>query len=165
MKVRPRCEANSRPRTRSDCSRRVRFSGSLCLERSAHSRTLNRLFSSSCPQWPLSVGTIVQRYARTFFSRYCFPALKYFRLGEAGLPSGTTLRLVCLLSVRLSCYWSKAINLGGSGALPSLFYTSLRLLLAPGPKVFQAHARSCIRCRPSQRVCVPGGSVRLGRFT
>lgn len=47
----------------------------------------------------------------------------------------------------------------------SLFYTSLGLLLAPGPKVFHAQARSCMRCRPNQRVCGPGGSARFGRFT
>src|SRR5208337_3102565 len=66
------------------------------------------------------------------------------------------------------------------GRKPSLYYTSLALVpgalgcltrpglagtdsetasaLAPGPNVFHAHARSDIRCIPSQSVCGPGGS-------
>ena len=48
------------------------------------------------------------------------------------------------------------------GQMASLFYTTFRL--APGPKMFQAMLRSCIRCKPNHRVCVPGGSAFL-RFT
>src|SRR5208337_4859078 len=73
------------------------------------------------------------------------------------------------------------------GLTPSLYYTSLALVpgalgcltrpglagtdsetasaLAPGPNVFHAHARSDIRCIPSQSVCGPGGSLRPGVLT
>src|SRR5208337_1690617 len=76
---------------------------------------------------------------------------------------------------------------GRPGARPSLYYTSLALVpgalgcltrpglagtdsetasaLAPGPNVFHAHARSDIRCIPSQSVCGPGGSLRPGVLT
>lgn len=44
------------------------------------------------------------------------------------------------------------------GAMPSLFDTTQLLLFErPGPKVSQAQARSCRRCRPIHRVCGPGG--------
>jgi hypothetical protein len=36
----------------SQTDRRVRFRGSLCVQRSPHSRTLNRLFSWSSWEWP-----------------------------------------------------------------------------------------------------------------
>ena len=52
---------------------------------------------------------------------------------------------------------------------PSLFYTEsvdvAICMLAPGPKVVQAQARSRARWSPSQTVCGPGGSLRPGRFT
>ena len=36
-------------------------------------------------------------------------------------------------------------------------------VLAPGPKVFQARARSYMRCKPSQTVCGPGRPPRRAR--
>ncbi len=47
------------------------------------------------------------------------------------------------------------------GLAPSLFYTSWGPARASGPKSFQDMAKSYIRCRPTQVVCGPGGSLRF----
>ena len=87
-------------------------------------------------------------------------------------------------------FWSEAEKYHVTpllGGMASLYYTSLAVVpgalgcltrpglagtdsetasaLAPGPNVFHAHARSDIRCIPSQSVCGPGGSLRPGVLT
>ena len=45
--------------------------------------------------------------------------------------------------------------------LPSLYLTSCHFIVAPGPKVFHAQAKSRKRCRPFQSVSTPGGAFAL----
>ena len=60
---------------------------------------------------------------------------------------------------------SERRRLGVGGVSSSLYPTSHHSFFTPGPKVFHAHAKSCIRCIPFQTVSTPGGSLRLGRST